>query len=570
MLGPVAVVSIYPDSPAAIIFHPRNRLLRTSQPVPMKKQASFAWFEYEGRDPLFDEHVPRDGEYQNPVIAGFYPDPTIVRVGEDYYLATSTFAFFPGVPIFHSRDLVNWRQIGHILDRPSQLDLDGLEISDGIFAPALRYHDGTFYMLTTLVGNGGNFIVKATDPSGPWSDPVWLPEVVGIDPSIFFDDDGKAYVVNNGDPAYEPLYEGHKAIWIQEFDLAEMKTIGERRVIVDGGVDISQEPIWIEGPHIHKVDGVYYLIAAEGGTAEDHSEVVFRSDEVWGPYIPYEHNPILTQRHLDAERNYPVTSTGHADIVQTPEGVWWMVFLGTRPYEGDLYNTGRETFMMPVAWRDGWPTVVGGTDPLPFVHRKPNLPATDAAETPLTGNFVLRDRFDAPELAPYWMFIRTPRRRWYSMGDHGLRIEARPVDIGGRGQPSFIGRRQQHMYATATVELQFNPRDEGDRAGLVAFQNDDYYLFIGVAKRDGGMFAEAVKRAGEEAGVIARQEINIDEEQPIQLRIEADGAEYRLSYSLDGASWQTLADRVDGRILSTRIATGFVGTMLGMYAASGT
>lgn len=534
----------------------------------MTRLARFSWFEYEGRDPVFDHYRPNEHEYQNPVIAGFYPDPSILRVGADYYLVTSTFSFYPGVPIFHSRDLVNWRQIGNVLDRPSQLDLEGLDISEGIYAPALRYHEGTFYLLTTLVGKGGNFIVTADHPAGPWSDPVWLPEVVGFDPSIFFDDDGRAYIVNNGDPAYTPLYQGHKAIWIQEFDLAEMKTVGERRVIVDGGVEISKEPIWIEGPHIHKVDGVYYLIAAEGGTAEDHSEVVFRSDHVFGPFIPNENNPILTQRHLDPGRVHPITSTGHADIVQTPEGEWWTVFLGTRPYEGDLYNTGRETFMMPLEWRDGWPTVVGGTDPLPFVHRKPNLPPSDPAETPLTGNFVIRDNFDVPELAPYWMFIRTPRERWYMIDDRGLHIEARAVDIGGRGQPSFIGRRQQHTHATATVKLRFNPAEDGDRAGLVAFQNDDFYLFIGVSMRHGAVAMEAERKAGGEAEVIASEAVDIGTDEPAYLRIDADGGVYRLSYSLDGEDWRTLVGDVDGRILSTRMATGFVGTMIGMYAAT--
>ena len=268
------------------------------------------------------------------MLAGFYPDPSIVRVEDDYYLVTSSFAYFPGVPIFHSRDLVHWTQIGHVLDRPSQLNLDSAGVSRGIFAPTIEYHNGTFYLLTTLVDRGGNFLVTATDPRGPWSDPVWLPEVDGIDPSIFFENDSVAWVLNNGPPIGEPLYQGHRAIWIQQFDVRNKRLTGPRSVIVNGGVDLAAKPIWIEGPHLFRKDGWYYLLCAEGGTAEQHSEVVFRAKSPRGPFVPFRGNPILTQRHLPADRPNPVTSTGHADLVETPDG-WWAVFLGVRPYEGD-------------------------------------------------------------------------------------------------------------------------------------------------------------------------------------------------------------------------------------------
>ena len=316
------------------------------EPSPQAKPtAAFEWFEYVGKDPLSD--APLDlGSYRNPILPGFYPDPSLCRAGDDYYLVNSSFAYFPGVPLFHSRDLVHWTQVGHVLTRPSQLNLDGLQVSQGIFAPALRQHAGTFYVITTLVGAGGNFFVTAADPAGPWSDPVFLPEIDGIDPSFFFDDDGHAYVVNNGPPTDgRGLYSGHRAIWIQEFDLKGQRLTGPRKVLVDGGVDLSKHPIWIEGPHVFRRNGWYYLIAAEGGTAEDHSEVVFRSRAARGPYVPWDKNPILTQRTLDPARPDPVTSTGHADFVETPDGAWWAVFLGCRPYEGGrLYNTGRETF----------------------------------------------------------------------------------------------------------------------------------------------------------------------------------------------------------------------------------
>jgi alpha-N-arabinofuranosidase len=182
------------------------------------------------------------------------------------------------------------------------------------------------------------------------------------------------------------LYSGHRAIWLQEFDLTSRRLSGPRQIIVDGGVDITKHPIWIEGPHLFQRNGWYYLIAAEGGTGEDHSEVVFRSRNVRGPYAPWEKNPILTQRTLDPRRPDPVTSTGHADFVQTPDGAWWAVFLGARPYaEGRLYNTGRETFLLPVAWEDDWPVILAPNVPVPAMAAAPKLPADRGAHVPLSG-----------------------------------------------------------------------------------------------------------------------------------------------------------------------------------------
>ena len=211
----------------------------------------FYQFTYEGKDAVFSSPL-KANEYRNPILAGFYPDPSITRAGEDYYLVNSSFAYSPGVPIFHSKDLVNWKSLGHVLVTPTQLPLQNQQTSRGIYAPTIRYHDGVFYMITTLVDVRGNFLVTATDPAGPWSEPILLPEIGGIDPDIFFDDDGKAYIAHNDAPAGKPLYDGHRAIWLWEFDL-KTKTVvkNSARIIVNGGTDIAKKPIWIEGPHIY-------------------------------------------------------------------------------------------------------------------------------------------------------------------------------------------------------------------------------------------------------------------------------------------------------------------------------
>lgn len=538
------------------------------EPAPSNSEPpQFEWFEYEGRDPLYEEITAGSGDYLNPILAGFKPDPSITRAGEnDYYIVNSSFAYFPGLPIFHSTDLVNWEQVGHVINRPSQLDYSGLEISEGIFAPTIRYHDGTFYVITTMVGGGGNVLMTAPDPSGPWSDPIQL-SIGGIDPSMFFDDDGSVYVTHNAGPPGEPQYDGHRALWIQEYDPEAQEMVGPHEVLVNGGVDIEEEPIWIEAPHIFKVDGTYYLIAAEGGTGPNHSEVVFRSDSVRGPYEPYDENPILTQRHLDPNRPNPVETAGHADFVQTPNGEWWSVFLATRNYENGLFNTGRETFMLPVNWTDdGWPVILERDKTVPYVHDAPDLPQSEPPSIPTSGNFTVRTDFEEDSLAPYWNFIRAPQETWHTLEEGTLSIEPRAPTLGSRGHPSFVGRRQQHAHATATTALHYAPQDENEKAGLAAFQNRTHYYLLALTQTDGTPTIQLEKAAGGEPEVIATETVTLSPETPITLRIEARGGEYDFSYRPTGDEWTSLKTSADGTILSTAVAGGFVGTYFGLYA----
>ncbi len=432
--------------------------------APAAPVARFAWFDYKGEDPVDRAMKAGPAEYRNPILQGFYPDPSILRVGQDYYLVNSTFTYFPGLPVFHSRDLVNWTQIGNAIDRPGQVDFKQIGTSRGIYAPDISYRAGTFYLAGTCVDCGGNFVMTAKNAAGPWSDPHWN-DIDGIDPSLFFDSDGSAWILNNGPPEGKPRYDGHRAIWIQRIDATTLKPFGARTVIVDGGARPADKPIWIEGPHLFRKDGWYYLIAAEGGTAENHSEVVFRSRSVTGPYAPGPANPILTQRTLDPARPFPITSTGHADFVTTPKGDWWSVFLGTRPYQGDFYNTGRETFMLPVRWRNGWPEVTAPGATVPYVHARPALARGKAAPVPNSGAFHVRDEFAGTKLAPYWVQIRATDTGWRRLSGGALAIDARPVALGGTGQTAFLGRRLQHGWATAETSVDFTPKREGDRAG---------------------------------------------------------------------------------------------------------
>lgn len=536
--------------------------------------ARFELFTYEGADPATSGTL-EPGQYRNPILSGFYPDPSVTRVGEDYYLVTSTFSYFPGIPVFHSRDLVSWTQIGNAIDRPDQLDFAALGLSRGVFAPTIEHHDGVFYILNTCVDCGDNFLITATDPAGPWSDPVWLPDLVGgIDPSLFVDQEGQGWILNNGPPEGEPEYDGHRAIWIQRYDLERQVTFGPRTVLVNGGVDFSTKPIWIEGPHLTFRNGWYYLTCAEGGTAEGHSQVVLRSRSPDGPFVAFEGNPILTQRGLPADRPYPITSAGHADLVQTPDGDWWATFLAVRPYGPDQYNTGRETFLLPVDWSGEWPIITVPDQVIPYQAARPDLPAQPAPAVPTSGPFKVVDEFDGPALPPHWMMMRNPRAAWFDLAatPGSLSLTPRPVDLGDNGNPSFLGRRQQHQFATAETAMDWTPAQEGDRAGLVALQSDDWWYFLAVGREDGETVIQLRRRAGpDEAadGVVMASAPLARASDARRLRITARADRYDFAYAGEGGDWTDLMTDVDGTILSTRTAGGFVGVVFGPHARAG-
>ena len=549
-------------------------LLACADRAEAQAPAVFDWFEYSGGDAAHAGLETDQSRYLNPILQGFHPDPSITRNGDDYYLVTSTFAWFPGIPVFHSRDLVSWTQVGSAIDRPDQLDFGALGLSRGVFAPSIDVHDGLFWILNTCVDCGGNFLITAEDPAGPWSDPVWLPDLEGgIDPALFFDEDGSAWIVNNGPPEGAPRYDGHRAIWIQRFDPAARATVGPRKVLVDGGVDPATNPIWIEGPHIIRRGDWYYLICAEGGTAEGHSQVVLRSRRPDGPYEPWSGNPILTQRGLPGDRPHPITSAGHADLVQLPDGSWAATFLAVRPYEGDFYNTGRETFLLPVDWSGDWPVILPEGETIPYVEKRPNLPVQPAPSVPTSGDFTVVDGFDEPTLPSYWMMMRNPRETWFDLVRHpgALTLTARPVGLGDNANPSFLARRQQHQNAEAETTLRNASVREGDRAGLAVLQSDDYWYALSAVRRDGRAVIELRGRAGAEQDrqgeLLASRDL--EGEGPVRFRITARGGLYAFAFAEgEAGDWRSIADDVDGKPLSTRVAGGFVGAVFGPFAQS--
>jgi xylan 1,4-beta-xylosidase len=514
-------------------------------------------------------------EYTNPILAGFYPDPSICKVNGDYYLINSTFAYFPGLPVFHSKDLVNWEQIGFALDRPTQLNLEGAGVSRGLFAPDINYHNGTFYIVCTFIDKMGNFVISAKNPAGPWSNPVAIPEVDGIDPSLFFDEiNGNAYLIYNSvAPDNKPLYDGHRTLRMRRFDINNFKVTGEEKILINGGTDISTKPVWIEGPHIFMKNGYYYLIAAEGGTGYNHSEVVFRSKNIEGPYDSYVNNPILTQRQLDRKRPFPITTTGHADFTQSKNGDWYAVFLGCRPYDDNYYNTGRETFMAPITWKDDWPIITQDSETIKYFYPFPQGTENISSQK-YSGNFVYKDDFKNKKLNYSWQFLRTPLKKWYSLNQRkgSLAMNLQPITCSDKSNPSFLGWRQAHLKGYASTSLDFDAITQNEKAGMLIFQSENHFYYLCKSVENTIPVVQLYQSDSDEKGdgmkLLASQKLFLKNKKKLQLKIEANNDTYSFYYQTKKTKWNLLKDKVDAKFLSTTVAGGFVGCMYALYATS--
>lgn len=535
-------------------------------------QPLFGHFIYQGEDDVYNEHLLNPDEFYNPILQGCYPDPSITRKGNDYFLVTSSFAMFPGVPIFHSTDLVNWKQIGHVLDRKSQLKVSDSGISAGIYAPAIQYNaiNETFYMITTqFAGDIGNMVVKTKDPFKGWSEVQKL-NFEGIDPSLFFDDDGKAYVVHNDAPDKgKALYEGHRVIKIWEYDLEKDQVIkGTDQIIVNGGVNISNQPIWIEAPHIYKKNGKYYLMCAEGGTGDWHSEVIFTSNHPKGPYKPADNNPILSQRYLNPDRENKVDWAGHADLVEGPDGKYYAVFLAIRPNNENRVNIGRETFILPVDWSGEYPVFENGLVPLEPKLKMPkggkNLTGKDGYFP--NANFTFFDKFQSTLLDFRWIGVRGPREEFIKFDKNGIVITPYNVNLKEVKPTSTLFYRQQHNSFTSTTSVNFRPKTEKDLAGIVCYQSEQFYYLFGITKKDKQDYLVLQRTEKGLSEIVASVPVKTD--RPIYLQVTANEDNYRFNYSIDGDSYLNIGGTVSGDILSTNVAGGFTGALIGLHATT--
>lgn len=545
--------------------------VKAKAPSLKEGEAQFTSFRYAGDDDFYrDRPLLSDSEFYNPILPGWFSDPSIVRRGEDYYLVTSTFGYFPGVPLYHSRDLVNWKLAGNVLDRPGQLaGLAGQSLDKGgIYAPQITYNpaNGLFYMITTDVGRQqGHFYVTSANPEDGWSDPVWLENIDGIDPSLFFDDNGEAFIVYKEDTAGKPKWSNYRCIRFIRFDAETGQTSGESWPLREEGVGPEERLDRDEGPHLYKVDGRYYLICAEGGTSTRHSAVIYRADSVRGAYTRWARNPMLTQRHLKTNRRNPVTCAGHADLVQTPEGEWWGVFLGCRPWKDGTQALGRETFLMPVKWsKDGFPYMTQcESDTVPLVLERAGVRRDSVS---VSGNFEWSDHFGDVNLAPEWLSLRGSAAQHYTTGYGTLRLRCSEELSTGKGTPAYLGRRVQHHKYSVEADVRFIPGNGRQSAGLMVLKNESRQLYL--ALDSAGV---SVRRIGKDGSVteVARKlyEPGISAGAPLSLRIATDGLTYGFYYRpLDDDRWICVAYDVDATYVSCERSGGFTGATVGMYA----
>ena len=479
-------------------------------------------------------------EYRNPVIRGMNPDPSIVRVGKEYFLATSSFEFFPSCPIYHSFDLVHWQRLGYALERPEQFAALHSE-HPSTYACTLRYHAGTFYALTTDVRAGGNFLVTAKNPAGPWS----LPHAIDhglFDPSLFFDDDGKVYYTRRGPSAEQGIVQA-------EIDPATGKLLTPLRTVSTGMVAHDAE-----GPHLYKIGGWYYLSLAEGGSRFLHMETIGRGRSPWGPFTSDPANPWVSQH---TEWNDPVRTLGHCDLVDTPEGDWWTVCLGTRHFNYAHFSLGRETFLFPVQWREGWPLVASQDMHKLTVHHAP------PGDHPFAGE-PERDDFSETSLRSDWNTIGPLGMTTFSLRERPgfLRLHGQPAGLSFQQTTAFVGRRQTEWKTVSTTRMEFQPRADGDRAGLTIFMSPRYHYDIVKVWRGGKAYVQLVKQVDDIHVVAAEQPVD---DGPLLLRIESDAEQYRFSYAREGGPWVLLGSGEE-RLIASEIANVWSGAYIGMFS----
>ena len=513
-------------------------------------------------------------KFSNPIIRGGYPDPSICKVGDTFYLVNSSFEYFPGLPIHKSKDLINWELIGYGLNRESQVNsivnLVDVQSNGGIHAPTIRYKDGVYYIITTNVyydeekkkAEMVNFIITAKNPAGPWSDPIHILNAPGIDPDLFFDDDGKVWYVGNQMPE-NPNFNGEGEIWIQQIDMNEFKLVGEKYLLWRGACG----GVWAEGPHMYKKDGRYYLLIAEGGTSFNHAVMVALSDNIVGPYISNPRNPILTSRHLSYD-NW-LNSTGHGDIVELDDGRNYMVLLGIRNEIERGSNMGRETFLVPVTWEREpfewkdtkylWPVVAPKTGRVKRLNEVVFPGTTENIETSFEDNFEL-DRLNLK-----WNFRRYPIENIFhlDMKEKRLNLICHPNQIKERGRAALLGFKQTESSFEYLAHMFFEPTTNGSEAGISIFQKDDNYINFTLINKDSKIFLQAYALKNNKLVKVVKHQLN-KYNSNIKFKMISNKDNYELYYSTKGTHFNYFAT-FEGNLV---VSNGYTGAHLGIYATS--
>lgn len=514
----------------------------------------------------------------NPIIKGYYPDPSIIRVEDDFYLVCSSFEMFPGIPLFHSKDLNNWEQICNVMTFENGFHVEKGCGVGGVMAPTLRYNNGTYYIINANFADKGNYIVTATDPKGPWSAPHWMSDVPGIDASIFFDTDGSCYVMGTGDVWDNGTGVKERGIWVAPYDIENFRVSGEPFTIWNSAMRGGAAP---EAPHLYHIGDYYYLMIAEGGTEHYHSVMIARSKELFSFFEGNPANPVMTHRHMGFKN--PIINVGHADLVELEDGSWYSVMLGSRLIDGKCKNLGRETFICPVVWEREWPLFSPETGKIEWSYDGPaslkEVPVTPVAE---------QDDFDNSELPLHMVFWGTPGSNFYELSDSKLKLkcirqkldeEMRPMAMDGilsdDNYAAFVARRQIEPDTCITAAMSFYP-EETESAGIAAVQAMNHQLLIERAQTDGKQVLRVVlitadyNRPPYFPGFESNTNRNIIAEvsydaKDIILQLDMKSEDFTISYGKDENHLTELC-KFDGTLINPEKVGCMCGTLLGMYA----
>lgn len=487
--------------------------------------------------------------FKNPILSGYHPDPSICRVGDDYYLVNSTFVWYPGLPVYHSKDLVNWKLIGNAIDRPDMVDFDGLPDKLGLFAPTIRYFRGVFYIINTCVGCKMNFYITASYPEGPWSDPIWLHGVPGIDPSLFFDDDGKCYYTGMTGVEREE-WPTQTVAFKQELDLEQKKLIGERHYLTYGHANNAS---FTEGPHIYKINGKYLLMVSEGGTGMYHALTVHHSDSINGPYITDYINPVLSHRHFG--QDFPVHAVGHGDLVQTQNGEWWCVMLGKRRIDR-ITTLGRETFLAKVEFEGQTPIFNPGHGKVLLQQTRPDLPWTPVEKEPA------KDQFNGERLGMRWCTIRTPKESFYSVSNGELKLKLRKEVIDSLVNASILIQRIEHHRFESMIKMNFSTSKDNEYAGLTIYRTNENYFFL-LKDKNSIVLIQSFKGKKSEIARVAYTKSEVI------FHVEANNLEVQFRYGESAEMLKPIGEKQNLIVIADGQGnTQFNGPGIGMYATS--
>lgn len=543
-------------------------------------KALFEYFTYEGQEEAYKKNPLKGSDtYYNPIMPGWHSEPSVCSNGAgDYYMAVTTGNYYPGIAIYHSKDLVNWDKVNDVLKTEDQtVPLRNSRVNEGIYAADIKYcaANDTYYVIAIDAARGA-FFVKASDPEGEWSDRKRVTIITGVDPSFFFDDNGKAYIVFNDIPVDgRQEYNGHKTIRAVEFDIENDCTVGDKVVLVDKGADPASKPYWIESPHMYKYNGSYVLICEENTTRSSQSIVAFKGESPMGPFTPYSASPILTQEDVEYSGDYSIAQPSHADLIMDNDGSWFSFFNATRPNEDGFENLGREVFMLPVNWTaDGYPVILEKGAKIPTVIEKKGTKRNGNAAN---GDFSVKDDFDSDEFGPDWMSLRGPLAECSLDEVPGnLVMDFSLEKTNSLDTPNALLRRVQHHSYTVTTRVRISPTKASDNAGILVFKDERHQYFLSV-NRDGVKLTKfcaimvmtegqgsASRRLEDDTEVIASESLkNTD---CVDLRVSTDGNTYTFEYSSKGHGWKVLADNIEAAFLSNAVTGGFTGTTVGLCA----